>query len=151
MNNETAGRIRRSFWVIGVVALIWNVLGVVNFFAMTFASNLDAMPAWWHAVIESRPAWATGAMAVAVFGGAIGCILLLLRKSSAYYVFIASLLGTIVATSHAFSVSGPTIGPGARQIFEAIILPLAMAAFLIWYSKRAESKGWMSQELVASN
>lgn len=54
----------------------------------------------YRAIIEGRPAWATGAFAIAVLGGALGCLLLLLRKSAAYYLFIASLLDAIVTMTH---------------------------------------------------
>ena len=87
-------------------------------------------------IIESRPAWATVAFAIAVFGGTLGCLLLLLRKSAAFYLFIASLLGAIVQMTPHLGMDGATIGVGAF---------LLVAAFLIWYSKQAESKRWLSQ------
>ncbi|MCH7569152.1 MAG: hypothetical protein IH919_01085, partial [Deltaproteobacteria bacterium] len=93
MNDETVGGVRWSFWAIGAVALIWNVMGVINFFVQMNADTLAAMPESHRAIVEGRPAWATGGFAIAVFGGALGCLLLLLRKSAAYYLFIASLLG----------------------------------------------------------
>ncbi len=33
---------------------------------------------------------------------------------------------------------------GLGEIFGIILMPLVVAAFLIWYSKRTESKGWIS-------
>lgn len=59
------------------------------------ADAVATLPDLYRTVIESRPAWAT-AFGAAVFGGAPGCILLLLRKSAAYAVFILSLPGAIV-------------------------------------------------------
>src|SRR6266508_4881505 len=96
MNDETVGGVHWSFWAIGVVALIWNVMGVINFFVQMNPAALASYPESHRAIIEGRPAWATGAFAIAVFGGALGCLVLLLRKSAAYYLFIASLLGVIV-------------------------------------------------------
>ena len=78
---------------------------------------------------------------MAVFGGALGCILLLLRNSAAFYLFIASLLGVIVTMIHTLGV-GIDFGPG--EILGIILMPLVLAAFLIWYSKLAESKGWVT-------
>jgi hypothetical protein len=64
-----------------------------------------------------------------------------MRKSVAYYVFIASLLGVIVTMAH-------TLGLGIEfdlgEILGIILMPPVVAAFLIWYSKHAESKGWVS-------
>ena len=84
------------------------------------------------------------AFAIAVFGGALGCLLLLLRKSAAYYLFIASLLGVIVTMTHTLGKFGPTIDFSPFEILGIILMPLVLAAFLIWYSKQVENKGWIS-------
>lgn len=143
MNDEAGGRVHWSFWVVGAVALIWNVLGVINFFVQMNANSLAAYREAERAIIEGRPAWATGAFALAVFGGTLGSLLLLLRKSAAFYLFIASLLGVIVTMIHTLGV-GVDFGPG--EILGIILMPLVVAAFLIWYSKRAKAKGWISQK-----
>lgn len=144
MNDETASGIHWSFWIIGAVALIWNVMGVMNFFMQMNADAIAAMPETHRAIIESRPAWATGGFAVAVFCGALGCLLLLLRKSAAFYLFIASLLGVIVTMVHTLDVAVSTINFAPFEIFMMILSPVVVAALLIWYSKRAERKGWIS-------
>jgi hypothetical protein len=99
-----------------------------------------------RAIIEGRPVWATGGFAIAVFGGALGCLLLLLRKSAAYYLFIASLLGVIVTMTHTLGIASSTIDFSPFEILMMILMPLVVAAFLIWYSKWTESKGWISKE-----
>ena len=141
MNKENVGGVHWSFWAIGAVALIWNVMGVINFFMQMNPDMLAAYRESERAIVEGRPAWATGAFAIAVFGGALGCLLLLLRKSVAYYLFIASLLGVIVTMAHTLGVG---IDFGLGEILGIILMPLVVAAFLIWYSKQAESKGWIS-------
>ena len=143
MNDETVGRVHWSFWAIGAVTLIWNVMGVINFFMQMNADALASFPESHRAIIEGRPAWATGAFAIAVFGGALGCLLLLLRKSAAYYLFIASLLGVIVQLIHTLGIASSTIDFSPFDISMIILMPLVVAAFLIWYSKWAESKGWI--------
>ena len=144
MNDENVGGVHWSFWTIGAVALIWNVMGVINFFAQMNADVVASMPETHRAIIEGRPAWATGAFAIAVFGGALGCLLLLLRKSAAYYLFIASLLGVIVTMTHTLGIASSTIDFSPFEILMMILMPPVVAAFLIWYSKHAESKGWIS-------
>ncbi len=138
MNDKTVGGVHWSFWTIGAVALIWNVMGGINFFAQMNADALAAYPEAARALVEGRPAWATGAFAIAVFGGALGCLLLLLRKSAAFYLFIASLLGVIVTNIHTLGVAGST------EIWVGSVMSLAVAAFLIWYTKQAGNKGWIS-------
>ena len=144
MNDETVGGVHWSFWAIGAVALIWNVMGVINFFGQMNADIVAAMPETHRAIIEGRPVWATGGFAIAVFGGALGCLLLLLRKSAAFYLFIASLLGVIVTMIHTIGIAGSTIDFSPFEITMMILMPLVVAAFLIWYSMQAKSKGWIS-------
>ena len=141
MSENSKRVIHWSFWVIGVVTLIWNVMGSINFFVQMNPEMHTAYRETERLIIVGRPTWATVGFAIAVFGGAIGCLLLLLKKSVAYYLFIASLLGVIVTMAHALSVG---INFGIGEILGIILMPILVAVFLIWYSKLAESKGWIS-------
>ena len=141
MNDKNVGRVHWSFWVIVAFMLIWNVMGCINYVVQMNPEMLAAYRESERALVEGRPAWATAAFAIAVFGGALGCLLLLLRNSAAYYLFITSLLGVIVTIFHALGVG---INFGLGEILGIILMPLVVAAFLIWYSRLAESKGWIS-------
>ncbi|MDX1486620.1 MAG: hypothetical protein R3268_00360, partial [Acidiferrobacterales bacterium] len=94
--NVRSASIHWSFWLIGAIALIWNILGIINFFVQMNPDMLIAYRESERAVIEGRPAWATAAFAMAVFSGALGCFLLLVKRFVAFYLFIVSLLGVIV-------------------------------------------------------
>lgn len=141
MNNTLTGNVKRSFWITGALMLIWNVMGVANFFAQMNPEILAAYRESERAIVEGRPAWATAGFAFAVFGGTIGCILLLIRKAVARYCFIVSLLGVIVTMIHTL---GAGISFSAGELLGIILMPLVVAAFLIWYSIRAEIRGWIS-------
>ena len=138
--NETEESIHWSFWVIGVVALIWNALGSVNFFVQMDPDVISAYRESERAIIVGRPLWATTGFATAVLGGLAGSILLLLRRSVAMYLFVASLAGVIITMIHAL---GAQIDFGPGEIVGIILLPLALAAFLIWYSKYSTGRGWI--------
>jgi hypothetical protein len=140
MNDKTVGGIHWSFWIIIVGTLIFNVMGVINYFVQMNADSLASFPESYRPIIEGRPAWATAAFAIAVFGGSLGSLLLLLRKSAAIYVLIASLLGVIVTMMHIFDVAGLR----SFEIWIGVLMQLVVTAFLIWYSKLAERKGWIS-------
>lgn len=144
MIDETVSKVHWSFWVIGAFALIWNVLASVNYLMQMDAGVVAVLPDSHRAIIESRPAWATGGFAVAAFGGAIGGLLLLLRKPAAYYLFVASLLGAIVTMIHTIRIARSTIEFSLAEIVIMILMPIVVAAFLLWYSMQARSKGWIS-------
>ena len=141
MNDKYTPGVHWSFWVIGSIALIWNVMGVINFFVQLNPEMLASYRESERAIIVGRPVWATIGFAIAVFGGSLGSLLLLLKNSTGFYLFIASLLGVVITMTHTLSVG---INFGAGEIIGIILMPVMVAAFLIWYSKQAENKGWFS-------
>lgn len=141
MNDKAVTRVHWSFWLISAIALIWNVLGSVNFFMQMNPDMLDAYRESERAIIQGRPVWATGAFAVAVMVGALGGLLLLLRKSAATYLFIASLAGVIVTMIHTLGVDYDFT---PVELLVMVVMPAVVAALLIWYSKHAEGRGWIN-------
>jgi hypothetical protein len=141
MNDNAVKGAHWSFWVIGAIALIWNLLGVINLIVQMDPDVLTSYRESERAIVEGRPAWATGGFAVAVFCGALGCFLLLLRKAASFYLFITSLFGVIVAMTHTLGLG---IDFGLGEILGIILTPLLVAVFLIWYAKRVERLGWIN-------
>jgi len=132
------------FWAVSAAMLLWNGLGVMAYIAdATIAADaLKALPDAERALRESRPAWATAAFAVAVFGGAVGCLLLLVRNRWALPVLVVSLIGVIVQMTHAFLIANSfeVYGPGG------LIMPvmvLALSLCLVWFARRARTRGWL--------
>jgi hypothetical protein len=134
MNNKKTARVHWVFWTICAVALIWNVLGCINFMIQLNVDMVASLPERHRAVIESRPLWATLGFAIGVFGGAFGSLALLLRMPLAYYGFIASLLGLIVTMIHTVHI----------VVLMIIVNPLLVASFLVWFTRRATNKGWIN-------
>jgi len=143
MSDKKKTGLHWSFWAIGAFGLIWNVLGGVNFVMQMDADIVASVPETHRAIIVGRPIWATAGFAVAVFGGAIGCLLLLFRKAAAKYLMIASLLGVALTSIHSFRIAGSAISFSPFEIFVMIVSPLLVAAFLLWYAKRTERIGWI--------
>ena len=129
-----------SFWVVVILMLLWNLLGCINFFVQMDPDIATSYRESEQAIILGRPFWATTGFALTVFGGAIGCLLLLIRKPLAPYFFVASFLGVILTTIHTLSVDASF---GVGEMLGIVLMPLAIAAFLIWYSKYVASKGWV--------
>jgi hypothetical protein len=132
------------FWVVSAAMLLWNGVGVMAYIADATigAEALKALPDAERALRESRPAWATAAFAVAVFGGAVGCLLLLVRSRWALPVLVVSLIGVIVQMTHAFLIANSfeVYGPGGL-IMPVMVLVLSLC--LVWFARRARMRGWL--------
>lgn len=134
-----------SFWVISIVLLIWNLLGVMAYImhvTMT-PETLQALPEDQRALYTDTPVWATAAFAIAVWFSALGSVLLLLRKKLATPVFMLAFAGIVVQMIHSLFISNSieVYGPGGMVMPVMVII---IGAYLIWYSRNATAKGWLN-------
>ncbi|MFT5525715.1 MAG: hypothetical protein ACI9HK_003685 [Pirellulaceae bacterium] len=118
------------FWIISGLALVWNFIGLTIFvgrFTIGF---------------EQTPIFVVAAFAVAVFGGVIGCIALLIRKEWAINVLMMSLAGVLTQMSHAFFVSGAFQGQETSTLVMPVCIIL-IAVLLIPFSAASRKRGWL--------
>ena len=135
----------KSFYWIAGAAFVWDLLGVAAYIGTVTASpeSLAELPAAQQELMASTPAWSTGLFAIAVWGGVVGTLLLLLRRALALPVLIISLAAVIINggytwfMTNAFEVLG-----GGQAGLSAVIF--AIAAFLVWFANDAKGKGWIS-------
>lgn len=134
----------KSFWAIAVPALLWNLLGVGAYVSQMNLTEeaLMALPEAERMLFTNVPAWATSAFAIAVNGGALGCLLLILRRSWAVLVLVISLLGVIVQMFHSIFIarSIEVYGPGGMIM---PIMVMGISIYLVWYAMQARTKGWI--------
>lgn len=131
------------FWPAAGLGLAWNAYGVVQF-AKSVASSRDSlmgmgMSAAQADTMSGYPLWMTVAFAVGVFGGVLGCALLLLRHRFAVPVFAASLVGYI-----ALYIGDITEGVfAALGMSQVVILTFVVliAAALLWLSRHSARRG----------
>lgn len=123
-----------SFWIVAGLGLAWNLMGCLNYIAQTNPETVAQMPEIYQVLIAGRPVWATAAFGIAVFGGAVGCILLLLRRRVAVGIFILSLLGIGLTGFFTLRVLGPV---------PSMILSALVGAALLWYATLARRFGWL--------
>ena len=133
------------FWIVSVVALIWNGLGVMAYLGQAYMDDTDlaALPEAEQALYSDVPAWATAAFAIAVWGGLLGCLALLLRKKWAKPVLLLSLIGIVVQMIYNLFISKAmdVYGPGGAIM---PILVILIGIFLLWLSKKSIAQGWIS-------
>ena len=133
------------FWIVSVLALLWNLAGAMAYLGQAYMSveTLAQMSDAERLLYESQPAWVTAAFAIAVWGGSLGCIALLLKKKWAKPIFSISLLGIVAQLSHSFFMSNSfeVYGSGA-MVMPIMILIVGIA--LVYFTNSALKKGWLS-------
>ena len=132
------------FKVVAALALLWNLLGCVAFFMDLRLSpeDLAALPEAQQALYAARPAWAVAATAIAVFGGALGSVGLLLRRKWAFPVLVLSLLGIIVQDFGLFVLAdGASLAGPVAVVLQAVVLVVGIGLVLL--SRRGIARGWL--------
>lgn len=133
------------FWIVSILALIWNLMGVMAFAAQMAMSPeaIAALPEAERELFTNIPAWVNIAFGTAVISGALGCISLLIRKSWAHALFVISICGVAVQMFHSFFMSNSyeVYGPGGT-IMPVMIVVILIA--LIFLAKNSKSKNWLN-------
>ena len=134
-----------AFWVISIIALLWNGMGVFQYLGMTVLkeATMEALPEDQVALVNSLPSWYNYVFAVAVFAGVIGCLLMLFRKKLATPIFGISLLAVLIQMGYWLFATDVMEVMGIQSVIMPLVV-IAVAIFLYFYSKGATQKGWLS-------
>ncbi|SRX55892.1 hypothetical protein [Aequorivita sp. CIP111184] len=134
-----------AFWIITVLALLWNIVGVIFWLMEHFFMTEElkaAYPPEELELINSAPSWGIYVYGIAVFGGLLASILLLIRKKIAVGIFGISLLAILLLQGYwifGMDIVG-VMGPGSMIM---PIIVIAIAIFEYFYSKGAARNGWL--------
>lgn len=124
------------YWVIAVLALIWNSLGVLAYLGQAYMSDdtLSSLPESTQLYYSNLPAWVTAAFAIAVFGGLFGAIGLLWRKKWAYFLFVISLVAVVLKQVYDLFIQDYNQITGEGLILPVLVL--AIAVYLVFFSNK---------------
>ncbi|WJJ95445.1 hypothetical protein [Algibacter luteus] len=127
------------FWIISIIALIWNGMGVNQYLQQAY--NTESYRAMYSAeqleIAANMPMWVTAAFAIAVFSGALAAIGLLLRKSWSSKLWLLSLIAVIIQM-------GYLLINGYASSLGMTIMIIVFAFLFVWFSRMSEAKGWLS-------
>lgn len=133
------------FFVVAGLALAWNLMGCTAFVTDLHltADDLSRLPAAQQALYRARPGWAVAATGIAVFGGALGSLSLLLRRRWATGLLIASLLGVLAQDVGLFIMLDNLRAAGSlAPLLQGAVLLVAIG--LVPLAGYASARGWTS-------
>ena len=133
-------------WLIGIIGGLWSSIGVLSFMLtqMNVEAVMSQFPPQQRAYFASFPWWAVAFLAIGVFGGVIGCLLLLLKNRLASPVLLASMIGAIVANLGGLFLLGGMEVMRETGGLGLTVFPIFFAAFLALYARAMSKKGVLS-------
>ena len=139
--NKQPNHLPNNFWIIGIIAMVWNLVGVFAYLSQTFMSDeiLKTLSKSEQSYFTNIPAWVTAAFATAVFAGLFGSICLLFRKKIALFLFLISFVALILQHSYNLFIQ-EFMNIGGSQLILPILTTL-IGIFLLWFSYKMDKKG----------
>lgn len=139
-----AGKTPWHLWVVGIVSLLWNAMGAMDFIMTQMKPEvwLKAFTPEQVEYIQGFPLWSVLAWGVGTLGSFLGSVLLLLRRGAAFHLFSASLVGALGTSLYSFGLSDglKIMGGGAGMIaFNATIIALTVVQMV--YAKYMRKRG----------
>ena len=142
--NETTNKPNTMFWIIGLVAIIWNSMGIHGYIHQAYQTeyfesqySIEQLE-----IMSNQPVWVTAAFATAVFSGLLGSLFLLLRQKKAKLILTISLIAVVLQMSFTIytGISTDIYGPGGITM---PIMILVIAFYLVWFSNEGIKKRWL--------
>lgn len=132
------------FWVVSVVAVLWNSFGGYDYAMSQFQGD-----AYYHqmhmteaqiAYMHTFPVWMIAVWATGVWGAVLGSVLLIARSKFAVPVFVVSLAGFLISLIYAYLLSdGAMVMGQSGKIMNLVIL--AGCLFFVWYARLMAKRG----------
>lgn len=132
------------YWVIAVLALLWNMMGCAAFLMEVFAQEamMESMTEEQKDWARAIPRWIYFVYAAAVTTGVAGSIGLFMRKAWSVPVFAFCAVAVIVQMVYTILIAGGlrVMGPSGL-VMPGLVIVIASA--LLWFSWFAKGKRWL--------
>jgi hypothetical protein len=124
-----------------MASLLFMLLGCAALVIHVTAQRAQ-LPIDQRAVFDAEPNWVLAASALGFLAGAVGSLLLLLRRRAAEWVLLVSLLGMLVW------LAGMLATPRFRDLLstEQVALLIVVAALdwtIFWFARHSRQRGWL--------
>jgi len=142
MDEEFAPRPLAGWYMPAAVAsLLFMALGCIMYLMHLFADPA-AMPLDQRAAYEAEPIWVTAAFAIAVWAGAAGALMLVMRKKYAEMLLMVSLVAVLVWLAGLLLVTGLRENMSANDLLVAIVVT-AITWTIYWFARHSRMRGWL--------
>ena len=144
-SHSIAGKVSPPFWfwLITLLAFLWFLMDVSAFFYRVLTTEetrltMDQTQRYLH---RAHPLWVNTVFALEVFGGALGCVALLLKKPWALHLYYISLFGVISQTFYVYFISDAIAVVGTPAIAMPMVA-IFVGISMIWFTRSCLLKLW---------
>lgn len=143
--SETNTKIPTWYWIVVVVLLLWNLMGIASFYMHVFITDeaLAALPENEAALYGQYAMWTSIVFAIAVFGGALGTVGLLMKRKWAKQLLVISLIAIIIQMSHSLFMTDSMVVYGTMQALTMPVLVILIAIYEVTLANKAIRNGWI--------
>ena len=142
MDDEFSPRpIAGWYMVAAVVSLLLMGMFCV-LYLMHVTANPGSMPLDQRAAYDATPAWVVGAFGIGAWVGAVGAILLILKRRQAEIALLVSLAGMLVWLAGSLAV-GPLREAMSANDLLLIIAMIAVTWTIFWFARHSRQRGWL--------
>lgn len=144
---STTNKPHTLFWVIAVIALLWNLIGVGFFTLESFMMSdeiLATMTDAQRSIREQAPTWQTYTYGIATIGGLLASILFILKRKLSVILFGVSLLCILINMCYDWFALDVGNVLGAMEGYVMPLIIVVLGIIFYFYSKGADQKGWLN-------
>jgi hypothetical protein len=146
---DTKTKPNKSFLIIGILALLWNIMGLFQFIMAAFMQDTmletygETYTPQQMELFLNTPSWYYVVFGICTITGVLASFALLLKKKIAVLLFLLSLITVLEVQGYWI------LGTQAIELLgtEAIIMPMLVivtSIFLYFYCKGARQNNWLA-------
>jgi hypothetical protein len=142
MDNRFTPRPVAAWFTLGAIAsLLFMAFGCAAL-AMQVRADPSTLPLDQRALFEAEPAWVLAASGAGFIAGALGGLLLLMRRKLALPLLLLSLIAMLVW------LAGMLATPRFRDLLSidqiaALLVVVALSWTIYWFARHSRQRGWL--------
>jgi hypothetical protein len=129
------------FMIAAIASLLFMGLGCIMYLTQVLADP-NSIPLDQRAALAARPAWVTGANAIAVWVGLIGTVLLVMKRKAAEWVLLVSLIAVLAWLAGLLVVAPLREAMSANDLLVALVVT-ALTWTIYWFARHSRQRGWL--------
>ena len=143
--NASNAKVPAWFWILTVIFLLWNTVGLSSFMSHTFMAEkmMESMTPEQIALMDEYPLWSKIVFAVATIAGFLGALGMVLRKKWARMLLMISLVAVLIQMGHNLFMTSAIEVYGTTQAVMMPVLVIILAFIQVWFAGFSQKKGWI--------